>query len=66
VPALLPFDWYRATMRTVYPDLSIPNPGEEQNLDWRQKIASENVTLPLCTSKVNEKDFTEIYFICDQ
>ena len=66
VPSLLPFDWYRATMRTVYPDLSIPNPGEEQNLDWRQKIASENVTLPLCTSKVNEKDFTEIYFICDQ
>ena len=44
---LLPFDWYRNTLRHVYPDLVLP---ESTSDVWQSSITKANPNLPVCYS----------------
>lgn len=48
---LLPFDWYRNTLRHVYPDLVLP---EFTSDLWQSSIINANPRLPVCYSYSEE------------
>jgi hypothetical protein len=52
VTNLLPYDWYRSTLRITYPTLSIP---EKSTESWESSIITGNKGRPVCETIVVEE-----------
>jgi hypothetical protein len=50
-PTLLPYDWYRATLKVVYPALAVP---EHSTRPWDQAIMQANPERPTCLASYQE------------
>ncbi len=58
VRGLLPYDWYRETLRSTYPGFALP---ETSTLDWVEGIKQANPTRPFCTVAV----YGRVVIICE-
>ncbi len=54
---LLPYRWYRDTLREVYPSLRVPPPGAGR---WDVRLADWNPTLPICYSNRMERTVCKV------
>ena len=59
VHGLLPFDWYRATLRQTYPALSVPEIAPED--EWSDALKQANLARPFCSVAV----YSRTVIICE-